>query len=117
MELEHKRNIKHITCDDLYMSPMKKKEAKTIYDSVYHESDEHADTISDSSKHVDARNETITDTNIVDIVCNLSVGVVSVKPAVIGVGIIGQGITQGVISGRTNIVNKVVTEILTYSSK
>ena len=61
---------------------MKKKEAKTVNDSVYHESDEHTDTISHSSKQVDASNKPITETHIVDRVCNLSVGVVSVEPAV-----------------------------------
>ena len=96
---------------------MKKKDVSTINDSVYYESDEHADTISDSSKQVDANNKPITDTHIVDRVCNLSVGVVSVEPAVIGVVIIGQGITQGVISRRTNIVNNIITDILTDSSK
>ena len=44
---------------------MKKEKVSTINDSVYHESDEHADTISDSSKQVDASNEPITDTHIV----------------------------------------------------
>ena len=50
LDLEHERNINNITCEDVYTSPMKKKKAKTISDSVYYESDEHADTISDSSK-------------------------------------------------------------------
>ena len=54
---------------------MKKKE--TNY-SVYHELDEHADTISDSSKQIDASNEPITDTHIVEGINNLSVGVISV---------------------------------------
>ena len=70
------------------MSPMKKKDVSTINDSVYYESDEHADKISDSSKQVDASNEPITDTHIFKEINNLSVGVVSVDPAVIGVGII-----------------------------
>ena len=97
---------------------MKNKKAKTIDDLVYHESDEHADTISDSSKQVDASNEPIIDTHIFDRVCNLSVGIVSVEPAVIGVGIIGQGITQGVINGRTNILKNIVTDILmNYSTQ
>ena len=96
---------------------MKNKEAKTIDDLVYHESDEHADTISDSSKQVDASNEPITDTHIVKGINNLSFGIVSVEPAVIGVGIIGQGITQGVISGRTSIVKNIVTDISSDSSK
>ena len=96
---------------------MKKKEAKTINDSVYYESDEHTDTISDSSKQVDASNKPIKYTHIVKGINNLSVGIVYVDPAVIGVGIIGQGITQGVINGRTNIGSNIVTYILTNSSK
>ena len=47
LDLEHERNINNITCEDVHTSPMNKKETKTIDDSVYHESDEHADTISD----------------------------------------------------------------------
>ena len=50
LNLEHKRNINNITCEDVYTSPMKKKEEKAFNDSVYYESDEHADTISDSIK-------------------------------------------------------------------
>ena len=117
MDLEHEHNINNITCEDAYMSPMKKKEAKAINDLVYHESDEHADIISDSSKQIDASKKPITDTYIVEDIINLSVGFVSVDPAVIGVGIIGQGINQGVISGRTNITNNTETDILTNSSK
>ena len=66
MDLKHERNINNITCEDIYMSPMKKKEAKTIDDSVYPESDEHADTISDSSKKVDASKKQITETHILE---------------------------------------------------
>ena len=73
--------------------------------------------MSDSSKQVDASNRPITDTHIVEGINNLSVGVVSVKPAVIGVGIIGQVITQGAISGRTSIVKNIVTDISSDSSK
>ena len=73
------------------MSPIKKKETKAINDSVHHESDEHADTISDQSKQVDTSYKQITDTHIIEGVNNLSVGIVTVEPAVIGVGIIGRG--------------------------
>ena len=59
MNIEHKRNINNTSCDDLYQSPMKKKDVSTIGNSIYNESDEHVDTISDSSKQVDARNEQI----------------------------------------------------------
>ena len=111
MDLEHEHNINNITCEDVYTSPMKKKEANTINDLVYHESDEHADTISDSSKQDDESNKPITDTNIVDRVRCLSVRVVSAEQAVIGFVIIGRGITQGMISGRTRIFNNIVTDI------
>ena len=53
LNVEHERNINNISRDDLYKSLMKKKDVSTINDSVYYESDEHADTISDSSKPVD----------------------------------------------------------------
>ena len=79
--------------------------------------DEHADTISDSSEQVDASNKPITDTHIVEGINNLSVRIVSVDLTVIGVGIVGQGITQGIINGSTNIGSNIVTDILTNYSK
>ena len=47
LNVEHQRNINNISCDDLYQSPMKNKYVSTINDSVYYESDEHVDMISD----------------------------------------------------------------------
>ena len=44
---------------------MKKKDESTINDLEYYESDEHADTIGDSSKQVNASNKPITYTHIV----------------------------------------------------
>ena len=93
---------------------MKNKYVSTINDSVYYESDEHADTISDSSKQVDTNNEPIKDTHIFEGIIN---GIVSVEPAVIRFRIVGQGITQGVINGDTSISSNIVTDILTDSSK
>ena len=78
---------------------------------------EHLNTISDSRKQVDASNKPIKDTDIIERIRSLSVGVGSVEPAVIRVGIIGQCITQGVINRRTNIGSNLVTDILTVSSK
>ena len=78
--------------------------------------DEHADTISDSIKPVDGSNDSITDTHIVKGINNLSVGIVSIEPAVIGIGIIGWVITKGVINGSTNISSNIVTDILKNSS-
>ena len=72
------------------------------------------------SKQVEASKEEITDTHIVDRVRNLLDGIVSVNPAVTGVGIIGRGgrgINQSTISGGTSIVKDVVTDVLTDSIK
>ena len=85
--------------------------------STIRSSDEHVDTISESSKQVDASNDPIKEIHIVDRVCNLSVRVVSLNPAVIGVRIIKQGITQGVINGDKKIVSNIVTDVLTDYSK
>ena len=114
LDAEHERNINKITSDDVYTSPMKNKYVTTINDSVYYEQDEHADTISDSRKHVDTSNEPIKDTHIFEGIIN---GIVSVEPAVIRFGIVGQGITQGVINGDTSISSNLVTDVLTDSSK
>ena len=69
------------------------------------------------SKHVEASEETITDTHV----RNTSVGTTSVESAFIGFGIIGRGghgITQITINGGTGIVSSnVVTDVLTDSIK
>ena len=63
---------------------MLKKDVLKINDLVSYESDEHVDTISDSRKEVDASNEPIKETHIVNRVRNLSVGVRLFEPSVIG---------------------------------
>ena len=73
--------------------------------------------MSDWSKQVDSSNKPITDTHIFERVHNLSVGIVSVEPDVIGVGIIGRGITQVVISGVTSIVKNISMDVFPDSSK
>ena len=85
MDVEHERNINNITCDDLYQSPMKNKYVSTINDSVYCESDKHIDTISDSRKQIYPRNNPIKQTHIIYRVRTLSIGVGTLKPAVIGI--------------------------------
>ena len=62
LDLEHERNINNITSEDIYMSPIKEEKVSTINDFAYYESNEHVDTMSDSSKQVDASNKPITDT-------------------------------------------------------
>ena len=82
-EAEFERNYNKITCDTSYQSPILKKYVLTINNSVYYESYEHVDTISDYSKQVDARKDPIKETHIVDRVRNLSVRVGSLETAVI----------------------------------
>ena len=59
----------------------------TINDSIYYESDEQVDTISDPNKQVDPRSDPMADTHIVDRVRKLSVVVGLFEPAIIGGGI------------------------------
>ena len=47
---QFERNYNKIICDTSYQSPIIKRDVLTINDLVYCESDEHVDTISDSSK-------------------------------------------------------------------
>ena len=68
---------------------MKKKDVSTIKDSIYHESDKHVDTINDSKKQVDPRNDPISETHIFDRVNSLSARVRIFEPAVIIGGSIG----------------------------
>ena len=68
---------------------MKKKDVSTINNSVYYDSYEHVDTISDSNKQVDPTNDPIAETHIVDRFHNLSVRVGLFDPAVVIGGRIG----------------------------
>ena len=58
-EPEFERSYNRITCNNSYQYPILKKDILTIKNSVSYESDEHVDTISDSSKQADAINEPI----------------------------------------------------------
>ena len=104
-------------CDTSYKSPILKKDVLTINYSVYYVPDDHVDTTSDSSKQIDARNDPIKETHIVDRVCNLSVGVRYFEPAVIRIVIIGQGSTQLITNGDMNTGTNLVTNVLTNSSR
>ena len=116
-EAGNERNILDMIQVDEYKPPGINKDASAVNNSEYHNLDEYEDVIRDSSKHVEASKEPITDTHV----CNTSVGTTSVDPSIIGVGIIGRGgsgITQGMINGRTGIISSnVVTDVLTDSSK
>ena len=91
-----------MTCNDSYQYPMKNKDVSTINDSVFYESDEYVDIISDSNKHVGPRNNPIAYTHIVDRFRNFSVGVGLFEPAIV----IG-----GRISPITNILENLRVEI------
>ena len=84
----HEHNINDMTQVDKSKFPGKNKDALTINDSEYYESDDLKVEISDSSKLVEASKEPIADTHL----RNTSVGTASVNQAVIGVGIIGRGV-------------------------
>ena len=58
-EAELESNYNKILCDNLYQAPILKKDVLTINNSLYYESGEHVDTISDSIKQVDASNQPI----------------------------------------------------------
>ena len=76
---------------------------------MYYESDEHVDTISDSSKHVDTSNDPIKDTHIVDGVLTLSIGVGTLKPDVMGI----------IVQYSTDLITHVLTnsiELLSIKS-
>ena len=96
---------------------MKNKDVSTISYSVYNESDEHVDTIIDSVKQVDVRNDPIKETHIVNGISTLSIGVRYLEPAVIGIVIIGQGVSQINTNLVPNIVTNLVTNVLTNSSE
>ena len=112
-EVEFARDYNKITCYTSYQSLILKKDVLTINDYVYYELDEHVDTISYSRKQVDSRNDPIKETHIVDRVRNLSVGVRSLDPAVIAIGIIRQGSTQINTNLVMNIGTNLVTNVLT----
>ena len=113
----HERNINDMTQVDENKSPGKNKDASTIKKLAYYESDEHEVKLGDSSKQVEASKEPNADTHV----CNTSFGTTIVDPAVIGVGIIGQGgrgISQGLINWGTGIIiSNVVKNVLKDYSK
>ena len=101
---------------------MKNNDVLTINNYVYYESDEHVDTISDSRKQVDARNDPIK-THIFDGISTLSIGVGSLDPDVIE--IIGQGsiplsmnlVTNVLTNSSEQLFNKNSSRLNTFQSK
>ena len=87
-EAEFECNIKKITCNDSFQSLIQNKDVSTINNSVYYESGEQVDKISDSNKQVDPSSDPKEETHIINRIRKLSVKSILFKPAVIGV--IGQ---------------------------
>ena len=68
---------------------MKKKDVSTINDSVYYDSDEQVDMISNFNKQVNPRKDPIAETHIVNRFCSLSVIIGLFDPSVVIRGRIG----------------------------
>ena len=90
MEAEFERNINKITCDTSIQSPIQDKDVSTINDSVYYESDNQLDTISDSNKQVDPSSNPKEDTKIIDRIRKLSVRPILFAPVVLEPSVIIQ---------------------------
>ena len=86
-DAEHERNINEISCNNSFQYYMQNKDVTTINYSVYYESDEQVDTISDSNKQVDPRRDPMAETHIVNRVLKLSVRVGLFESVVIRGGI------------------------------
>ena len=69
-EAEFERNYNEITCDTSYQSPILKKDVLKINELVYYESNEHVDTISDSSKQVSAKVRILVNNSLVGALYN-----------------------------------------------
>ena len=93
-EAEFKRNINKITCNISFQYPIEKKDVPTINYSVYYDSDDQVDTISDPKKQVDPISNLKEDTQIIDRIRKLSVRPILFEPAVLQV--IGQDLVTSV---------------------
>ena len=82
-ESEFERNINEITCNTSFQSPIQNKDVSTINNSVYYESEDQVDTISDSNKQVDPSRDPKEETHIIDIIRKLSVRPILFEQAVI----------------------------------
>ena len=65
-EAEFERNINEITCNTSFQYPIQKKYVSKINDSVYYESNNQVDKISDSNKQVDASSKPKEETRIIE---------------------------------------------------
>ena len=95
---------------------MKKKDVSTINYSVSYKSDDQVDTINDSNKQVDPRNDPITETHIVDRVRHLSVRVELFELSVIIGGRI-EPVTNVLENSRVEIPLNSLSPLNTNTSK
>ena len=92
---------------------MNKKDVSTKNDSVYNESDEQVDTISDSNKQVDSKSDPMAETHIVDRVRKLSVIVGLFDPAIIGGGIGNDLVTNVLENSRVELSFNILSPLNT----
>ena len=81
---EFERNINKITCDTSFQYPIQNKDISTINDSIYYESDDQVDMISDSKKQVDPSSDARVYTHVIDRIRKLSVIPITLEPVIIG---------------------------------
>ena len=115
MEAEFEHNMNGITCDTSFKYPMQEKDISTINDSVYYDSDEQVDTMSDSNKQVDPSSDQKEETHIIDGIRKLSVRQLF-EPVVIEV--IGQDFIENVKeNSRVELSLKILSPLNTIMSK
>ena len=112
MEAEFKCRNK-ITMDTSYQSPIQNKGISTINDSTYYESDDQADTISDSKEQVDPSSDPRVKTHITDGIKKLSIRLITIEPVVIGQDLVTsvREILRDDISLKSLNVKETVTEV------
>ena len=89
--------LNKITMNITFQYPIQKKDVSTIIDSVYYESDDQVDTISDSKKQVDPSSDPKEDTRIIDRIRKLSVRPIIFAPAVLKPIVIRQDLVTSVL--------------------
>ena len=118
-EAEFERNIKKITCDTSFQSPIQTKYVATINNSVYYESGDQVDTISDSNKQVDPSSDPRVDTHIIDRIRKLSVRPITLELVVIKQDIVTsvQETSRNGISPNSLNVKEIIKDVACNSAQ
>ena len=115
-EAESEHNINKITCDTSFQSLIQNKYVSKINNSVYYDSDEQVDMISNSNKPVDPSSNPNIETHIINKIRKLSVRPILFNPSAIGV--IGQDLVTNVReNSRVELSLKSLSPLNAMSSK